>query len=236
MAEVAPQEAWRRRLVLPHYQVQEAAKYADIDAGTVVRWQKEGAEQAVAQRQRRVALSFFQLVELAVVAALRKEGVPLRRIRDARQYFAKTFKSEFPFAEYRFKTDGEGLFNEYAEIVGQKHGRGKLIRPDQGGQLAWGPIIGRLKGFDYESQRKAVQRRVIRWHLGGEKSAVVIDPRLSFGAPVVKGVPTWTIRGRWEAGETPEEIASDFSLRKADVIDALLFEEIDRAELRKWLN
>jgi len=231
VAALNSQEAWRRRLVLPHYQVQEAARYAQIDPDTVVRWQKGATGEAIAQRRRRVALSYMQLIELAVVAALRKEGVPLYRIRDARQYFAKTLQSEFPFAEYRFKTDGRRLFNDYAEIVGPKKGRGKLIRPDQEGQLAFEPIIGRLKEFDYENRR-----RVIRWHVAGEKSPVMIDPRISFGAPIVKGIPTWTIKGRWESGETPDEIAQDFNIRKTDVLDALLFEGIERDELRKWLN
>lgn len=230
-AELRSQEAWRRRLVLPHYQVQEAARYAKIDTGTVRRWQKDSAAgDLIAPRGRRVALSYMQLIELAVVAALRQHGVKLNRIRDAREYFAKTLQSEFPFAEYRFKTDGEGLFNHYAEIVGSK-GRGTLIRPDQGGQLAWETIIGRLKEFDYENRR-----RVIRWHVGGEKSPVVIDPRISFGAPIVRGIPTWTIKGRWDTGEAPDEIAKDFNLRKGDVIEALLFEGIDRDQLRKWLH
>lgn len=227
-----PTDPWRKRLYLPHYQVQEAAKYAQIDTGTVRRWQKDAAgEQLIAPRDRRVALSYMQLIELAVVAALRKEGVKLNRIRDAREYFAKTLQSEFPFAEYKFKTDGRRLFNDYAQFVGPARGRGKLLRPDQEGQLAFELIIGRLKEFDYENRR-----RVIRWRVGGEKSAVVIDPRISFGAPIVKGVATSAIKGRWEAGETPEEIAADFGLRKSEVIDALIFEEVDRAQLRKWLN
>jgi uncharacterized protein (DUF433 family) len=173
----------------------------------------------------------MQLIEVAVVAALQKEGVSLRFIRDARGYLQQQFNSEFPFAEYKFKTDGQGLFMDFAQVAGQKSGRGKLICPDRQGQLAWTAVIGRLTEFDYENRR-----RVIRWRVGGLESAVTIDPRISFGAPMVKGAPTWAIKGRWEAGETPEEIADDFNLREVDVIDALSFEGIDDAQLRKWLN
>ena len=232
MPATAPsQDAWRRRLFLPNYQVQEAAKYARISPQTVVQWQKGGAGPALAVRDRRIALSYMQLIEVAVVAALRKEGVPLRRIRDAREYVVQTLKSEFPFAEYRFKTDGQRLFMDFAEIEGPKKGRGKLLRPDQKGQLAWEAVIGRLKEFEYE--RKGI---AIRWHVAGPKSAVIIDPRISFGAPMIKGIPTWAIKGRWEAGETPAEIANDFDLRKAEVIEALSFEEIEDDRLRKWLH
>lgn len=225
------ENAWRRRLVLPNYQVQEAARFAQIAPQTVVQWQKGAVGPALAPRERRVALSYMQLIEVAVVAALRREGVPLRRIREAREYLQRALKSEFPFAEYRLKTDGHRLFMDFAEIAGPKKGRGKLLRPDQQGQLAWEAVIGRLKEFDYEGKR-----RVIRWHVGGPHSAVVIDPRVSFGAPMINGIPTWAIKGRWEVGETPEEIADDFGLRTAQVIDALSFEGIEDARLRKWLN
>jgi uncharacterized protein (DUF433 family) len=157
--------------------------------------------------------------------------VPLKRVRDAREYLERTLKSEFPFAEYRFKSDGRRLFMDFAEIAGPGKGRGKLLRPDQEGQLAWEAVIGRLKEFEYE--RNGI---VIRWRVAGPKSAVAIDPRISFGAPMVKGIPTWAIKGRWDAGEDPTDIAADFSLRKAEVIDALLFEGIDGKRLRKWLH
>jgi uncharacterized protein (DUF433 family) len=233
MAAVAQSEdAWRRRIFLPTYQVQEAAKYAQIAPQTVVQWQKGAAGAALAPREQRTALSYMQLIEVAVVAALRKEGVPLKRIRDTRQYLENTLKSEFPFAEYRFKTDGRRLFIAFAEIAGPKKGRGKLLRPDQQGQLAWDAVIGRLTEFDYEG----ASGRVIRWRVAGAASAVIIDPRVSFGAPMVKGIPTWAIKGRWEAGESPDDIAADFSLRKTEVVDALVFEGIEDARLRKWLN
>lgn len=232
-------EAWRRRLVLPAYQVQEAARYAEITPQTVRRWQKGETGPALEPREPRKALSYLQLIEVAVVSALQKEGMRLRQIREAREWLQQRLSSEFPFAEYKFKTDGEGLLMDYAQIAGKKAGRGKLVRLDRGtgksrwapGQLAWKAVMGRLKEFDYEGQR-----RVIRWHVGDPKSRVIIDPRVSFGAPTIKGMATWAIKGRWEAGETPEEIAADFGLRKEDVITALAFEGIKDVQLRKWLN
>lgn len=224
-------EAWRRRLYLPHYQVREAARYARITPQTVVQWQKGGAGPALAPREERIALSYLQLIEVAVVAALRGAGVAMRRVRDTREYLSKTLKSEFPFAEYRFKTDGRRLFVDFAQIVGPKKGRGKLLRPDQGGQLAWEAVIGRLQEFEYE--HKGI---VIRWHVGGPKSAVTIDPRVSFGAPMVNGIPTWAVKGRWAIGESPDEISDDFGLRKVEVLDALRFEGIEDDQLRKWLH
>lgn len=231
MPAAAPsRDAWRRRLFLPNYQVQEAARYARIAPQTIVQWQK-GNRGALAPRPKREALSYLELVEVAVVAALRSQGVALSRMREAREYLATTLKSEYPFAQYRFKSDGRRLFIDFAEVVGPKSGFGKLLRPDQQGQLAWESVIGRLTEFEYE--RHGI---VIRWHVAGSDSAVVIDPRISFGSPMVNGVATWAIKGRWQAGEPPDEIADDFGLREKDVVDALVFEGVKGDQLGKWLH
>jgi len=231
MSAAAPsQDAWRRRLFLPNYQVQEAARYARIAPQTVVQWQK-GNTGALAPRPQREALSYMELIEVAVVASLRNEGVVLRRIREAREYISSTLKSAHPFAQYRFKTDGRRLFIDFAEVVGPKRGFGKLLRPDQQGQLAWESVIGRLTEFDYE--RRGI---VIRWRVRGPASSVIIDPRVSFGSPMIRGIATWAIKERWAAGEPPDEIADDFGLRETEIVDALAFEGVDDDQLRKWLH
>ena len=181
MAAKASIEPWERRLRLPSYQVAEAAKYADVSRRTVTAWQKGGDQGMLSFRQDRAALSYLQLIEVAVVAALRGEGIPLRRIRDTREYIKKILESEYPFAEYQFKHDGKRLFMDYEQVVGSK-GKGKLLRPDQQGQLAWNEVIGRLQEFEYE--RKKI---VVKWHVAGPESPIIIDPRKCFGAPAIMG-------------------------------------------------
>jgi hypothetical protein len=41
---------------------------------------------------------------------MRKSGVTLERIRQAREYLSEAFDSQYPFAHFRFKTDGKCLF------------------------------------------------------------------------------------------------------------------------------
>ncbi len=224
-------EPWRRRLYVPNYQVREAARYAGVSSQTVLNWQKAGLKQTIASREMREALSYMQLIEVAVVAKMRKAGVRPPEIRATREYVSKKLRSEYPFAEYRFKTDGKKLFMDYEQVEGKK-GRGKLLRPGQNGQLAWEEVIGRLLEFEYEHKGIA-----IRWHVAGRGSSVLIDPRVAFGAPMVRGTPTWAIRGRWEAGETIDEIADDFGLTENEVRDALTFEGIDYSTpLSKWTH
>jgi uncharacterized protein (DUF433 family) len=173
-------------------------------------------------------LSYLQLIEVAVVAAFRKIGISLREIRDTREYAQKSLASEFPFSQYRFKTDGKNLLMEYEQLVGKKKGKGKLLAPAKGGQLGWSEIIKTLDGFEYEKEL------AVRWHVAGTGSPVIIDPRISFGAPTISGTPTWVITGRRDAGESIEDIAEDFGLKKADVKKALEFE--GWGQNKEWAN
>ena len=103
-----------------------------------------------------------------------------------------------------------------------------VLRPDQEGQLAWELVLGRLKEFDYEAEGI-----VIKWHVAGPKSPIIIDPRVAYGAPTVKGTPTWVLSGRWDAGESVSEIANDFDLDIDEVREALLFENVQQ-DRRRW--
>ncbi|MFZ0460140.1 MAG: DUF433 domain-containing protein, partial [Rhodoplanes sp.] len=131
-----------------------------------------------------------------------------------------SLKSEHPFAEYRFKTEGKNLWMDYFQVEGE-NGRGTLLKANQAGQLAWADILGRLREFEYEHQGI-----VIRWHVAGVSSPIIIDPRISFGSPAIKGTPTWIIKGRWNAGESDTDIAEDFGLQKDEVRKALEFERV----------
>jgi uncharacterized protein (DUF433 family) len=208
-------EPWRRRLTLPSYPIGEAAAYAGVSPGTVVQWHRIEAE-LLKQREARSALSYLQLIEVAVVAAFRKVGVPMKRIRAARAFAANELKSEYPFAQFRFKENARHLYLDSQQIDVKI---GTVLQADQYGQLEWEVIIGRLNEFEYERDV------ALRWHVAGQGSPIIIDPRISFGAPAVRGTPTWIIRGRFEAGESNSDIAEDFGLKPDEVKQALKFEE-----------
>lgn len=214
------QDPWKRRLWLPAYQVKSAAQYAGVSTVTVLNWQKGGAEagSAIAPRGARESLSYLQLQELAIVSAMRKQGIKLQTIRLARDYLASRYLLEFPFADPRVKADGQDILMELEDDLGRE---AKLIVANKGGQYVWPEIIGkRFAEFEYDDSF------AVRWHVGGEKSGIVIDPRVSYGAPAVKGVPTWALKGRYAAGETIDDLADDFVISVSDVRTALKFEGI----------
>lgn len=217
----SPIEEWRRRLYIPYYRIGEAARYAKTSTQTAARWHGGGRSPVLPPRKDRAELSYMQLIELAVVAAMRSEGVKLKVILAAREYVAATLVCEYPFAEYRFKTDGIEIILNY-EQVDPAAGIDKLLYASRQGQLGWKEILdSRLREFEYEDGGIA-----IRWRVGGDNSDVVIDPRVSFGAPTVSGAATWAIKGRWTAGESVADIADDFDLSTDHVADALTFEGI----------
>jgi uncharacterized protein (DUF433 family) len=226
-------EPWRARLTIPNYQIKEAARYVRLSSQTVTNWHAADiGESFLSRRDPRSALSYMQLIEVAVVAAFREAGVKLNRVREARDYIMNHLKTDYPFADYRFKTDGKRLLIDYAG-VDSKSGKGKLLELNKSGQLAWDAILKeRLKEFSYDES----QRIVLRWQVAGPKSPIIIDPRLSFGAPTVKGTPTWAIKGRWIAGEQIDEIADDFGLKEELVAQALEFEGVNVGPSRAWAN
>ena len=214
-------DPWRRRLYIPFYRIGEAARYARTSPQTAARWHRVSGA-VLSERAIRSEISYMQLIELAVVAAMRSEGVKLSVIRSTREYVAKNLESEYPFAEYRFKTDGTELIMDY-EQVEPATGIDKLLYTSKGGQLGWKEILDRrLREFEYENEGI-----VIRWRVGGPDSDVLLDPRGSFGAPMVLGAATWAVKGRWSAGESIADIAGDFGLAAGQVIDALKFEGIE---------
>ena len=218
--DVAP---WRRRLYLPAYRVVDAGRYAGVSAQSIGHWHFRRGRSGVALpgRSRRESLSYYQLIEVAFVATFRNLGIPLQRIRKAREYAAQVLNSEYPFAEHSWMTEGYHVLLDLRNIEGETF-IGRLVAADRHGQVGWKDVISdRFDQFDYEDDIALV------WHLRNRSNPVLIDPRVSFGAPTVKGIPTWALKGRWDAGESILEIQDDFGLSGDEVRYGLLFEGVD---------
>lgn len=215
-------EPWRRRLFLPAYSIAEAAKYVGESPQTVSNWHYRHTQTGVTlpTKERGKPLSYLQLIELAVVAVFRKLGIPLQNIRKARQYLAQNFNSEYPFTQYRFKTEGLHILLDFAQF--EPDAGIRLVAADKAGQLGWAPLLeNRLLEFEYECEL------VMKWYLAGRQSMVVVDPRVAFGAPTVSGIPTWVLKGRAEAGESVADIQEDFGLNEKSIVDGLKFEGVE---------
>ena len=219
---------WYDRVHVPAYSIAEAARWADVHPNTIRYWyygSGKGPGLVLPGKERRTPLTYIQLAEVAFVSTFRHLGVELHRIRDAHRYLVESMGVEDPFAQYRFLTEGiHVLLNlgqlqpEFASDVD------KLIVADRGGQTAWGPMLSnRFAEFDYE------HGVVVRWHVAGVDSSVIIDARIAFGTPSVRGIKTRALRGRSKAGVSDSALERDFGLTAKEVRDALRFEGLTPA-------
>ena len=222
-------ERFRRRLYLPTYRVGDAARYARTAAQSVTYWHYGGGGLGATlpgSHQRRRPLSYMELVEVAFVAFFRSIGVSLQRIRNARIYAAQNLNAEYPFIEYRWQSEGFHLLMDFAQFKDTDDF--KVIIADRGGQLGWKDMmLEKFAEFDYDSIGD--DHWALRWHPAGRQSKVLIDPRISFGAPIVEGLPTWVLKGRWNAKEDVDEMTEEFGISREAVVQGLQFEGVENA-------
>ena len=167
--------------------------------------------------QRTKLLSFLNLVEVHVLDAIRREhNIPLNKVRVALRYLEKEFPSRHPLADGEFETDGLDLFvKKYSQ----------LINISQDGQLAMRSLLeAHLRRI--ERGPSGIPVRLFpftRKREHDEPRAVVIDPRVSFGRPVLvgTGIATAVIAERYKAGESVEELADDYGRQRLEIEEAI---------------
>lgn len=200
----------------PAYAISEAAEYLRLPKSTLRAWvlgQRYGktdrffkAVIAIADREDR-KLSFINLVEVFVLAGIRREhNVPLPTVRKAVDYLRRAFKTRRPLAEEQFETDGVDLFVEKF---------GALVGASQEGQLQIKEIIReRLKRVVRDPA--GVPQKIVLFPVRtpSDKGSVVLDPRFSFGRPILDGyaLRTAMVAERFQAGEKIDDLARDYGV------------------------
>jgi len=217
---------------VPSYGIIEAAHYLRIPPTTIRCWVSGRYYPSKAGRQfskpivclpdsKTRLLSFMNLVEVHVLDAIRREhNIPLEKVRIAVSYLSKQFPSRHPLADQEFETDGLDLFVKKFS---------QLINTSQEGQLAMQEVLQAhlhrierdLKGIPvrlYPFTRKRDLREPQE-----EPKAVVIDPRVSFGRPVLAGtgIPTAVIAERYKAGESVDDLADDYGRKRLEIEEAI---------------
>ena len=219
----------------PAYPVSEVARILNLPVATVKSWCFGQAYHLASGSPKRFKsviqpadsnarlLSFANLCELHVLSAIRRRHkISLSKVRDSISYLRTQLGTDRPLIDKQFKTNGVDLFVEHASHLlnvskqGQEALRGDFavalarIERDRSGM----PI--RLFPFSRSTTPDAKQPKFI-----------VIDPRLSFGRPVLSdvAVPTEVIVGRFRAGDTLVEMAKDYGVDEEEIEEALRFEQ-----------
>lgn len=217
---------------LPSYGITETAHYLRIPRTTIRDWvsgryyRGKGGERfskpiihVPDSRQR--LLSFMNLVEIHVLDAIRREHqIPLEKVRVAVTYLSKQFPSLHPLADREFETDGINLFT-------QKFGQ--LINISQAGQLAMREVLQAhllrierdLSGIPVRLYPFTRKRDLHEPH--EEPKAIVIDPQVSFGRPVLAGtgIPTAVTAERYKAGESMDDLADAYGRKRLEIEEAI---------------
>ena len=224
-------ERKREVLATPSYGIPEAARCLLIPVTTLRAWflgqqyETAGARRhftpplKIGQRTPPL-LSFINLVETHVLDGIRRQhGVTLQNVRRALLFLEKHFPSEHPLAHRRFETDGLDLFIEHY---------GKLINISREGQVTMREFVAaHLKRV--ERDPKGIPIRLFpytRHREPEEPMSVVIDPRVSFGRPVLvgTGIATEIIAERYKGGESIDDLADDYGRRREEIEEAIRYE------------
>ena len=217
----------------PAYTVAEAAHYLRMPQETLRSWvvgrlypvagkQKRSKPLVALDDPKRQYLSFINLVEVHVLAAIRRHhGVKLPKVRVALDYVKTTFHVERPLIDETFQTDGLDLFVERY---------GQLITASREGQQAMKEIIGvYLKRIERDTKGLPVKLYPFTRTSESDKVPateprfVVINPMVSFGRPVIArtGIPVSSIFERHQAGDSVADLARDFRLDVGEIEEAI---------------
>lgn len=218
---------------LPAYSVPETAHYLYLPEATLRSW-VIGRTYPVATGKRYFKplvtvpegvprlLSFTNLVEAHMLAAIRKHGVKLPNVRLAIDHLQSHYGIEHPLADARFKTDGLSLFIESL---------GELVNVTMQGQVAIREVMeAHLQRVEHDP--RGIAARLFPFTRYGatqvdQPRSVMIDPRVAFGRPVLAGtgIPTAVLADRYKAGESMQDLAADYECERD------LIEEAIRCEL-----
>jgi len=214
--------------LMPLYSASEAARFLRLPVSTVRAWAfGQGYRVKDVLRHFKAVintadpkgrrLSFLNLVELLVLAAIRRRhNVPLKQVRNAVEFLRRKFPSEHPLADNQFQTDGMDLFVEKF---------GKLLNISRDGQIAIKELIQQyLRLVERDTDGVPFKLHLPRPAQPTQRMTdVVIDPRFGFGRPVLdgRGIRTEVIVERFQAGESVASLAEDYNLSPETVEDIL---------------
>lgn len=211
---------------VPAYTIPTAARIVRIPSATLRYWvvgrkTVAGGEEHLPKPLIHIApgrlryLSFTNLVEAHVLASMRREHeISMWEVRQALSFVEKELGAKNPLAKEKFRTDGKRLFIERMS---------KLIDVRTGQEVAKGLDAGfdrigyegglALRFFPYVRSDAEIE----------QPKRIVLDPRISFGRPVVDGtgIPVDEISGRFDAGDSAATISEEFGMSSELVEEAI---------------
>lgn len=222
------------RFGVPLYTVGEAAAALGVPVSTFATWvhgytrQRPGGGRTTrsplvthVEVAGGPSVPFVGLAEGLVLAAFRRSGVPMQRIRPALEALASELGVAHALASRRLYTDGAEVLVDLAErasgVVAAEVSELVVVRS---GQRVFAPVVeSYLKRISFAADGFA---ELIHLPLYS-RADVVADPRRSFGQPIFAsgGARVRDALERFWAGEELSEVAEDFGVPLADLEDVV---------------
>ena len=220
---------------LPGYTVSEVAHYLTVPPATIRYWSVGRGQYSplikLPERSlpRPTLLSFINLVELHVLAAIRRtHRVTMPKIRQAIRHLREIDRSDLaqhhPLISHELETDGLDLFIDRY---------GHLVNISQSGQLAMREVLeAALHRIIRDVHRVPIKLYPFtRNDMHDAPATVVIDPRMAAGRPVIDGtgLATQIIAERFKAGESVSQLAADYERAESEIQEAIRCEFLPAA-------
>ena len=200
------------------YGISEAARFIRIPRATLAYWTR-GPRPLIRPPRPGGDLSFNNLVEGHVLRALRSvHGASMASVRSALSYAQEQLAISRLLLHDELLTDGGDLFIEQLD---------QLINLSRSGQLALRRLLQDcLRRVERDDEQLPFLLYPVLPRESADDRAITIDPRISFGRPVLAGtgVSTRALVDRIDAGEDMADVARDYDLTEIQIQDAVLYE------------
>lgn len=225
------------RFATPLYGIAEAADYIAVPPSTFTTWaygyqrrsatggRVHGNPVITAVRpagRNEPSVPFVGLAEGYALAAFRKSGVPLQRIRPAIDAIKRELGLKYALASRRLFTDGAEVLYDYAEHAadtpeGASARELVVVRNDQ--RVFAEVVEDHLRRVDFAPDGYAQMIQLPQYRVAD----VRIDTEHAFGRPRFArgGAKVEDVLDLFRAGEPLKTVAEEFGLAQADVEDVL---------------
>ncbi len=214
------------------YTIRDASRLTGVSSWRIRRWLR-GYEFPTKQGRHRsepiwqgqlepidhsLAVGFLDLMEIRCVDAFLRAGVGWKTLRLAHQHAQQALGLSHPFCTNQFKVAGRNIFLEIPQeeaepilwdIARDQREFNRITRPF-------------LKDLEFSAGDLPQ-----RWWPRGKNHGVALDPRRSFGQPIIfrDGVPTGILARSVRANGSIRKVAHWFEISPASVREAVEFEQ-----------
>jgi uncharacterized protein (DUF433 family) len=205
------------------FTLRETANYLRVPKSTIHAWarpqERERALITCFPRQgRQATVPFVGFAEAYVLAAFRRAGVPLQRIRPAVKVLSNTIGIAHALASQQLYTDGAEVLYDYAS--GREDDDLLELVVVRTGQHQFSEVVrDYLRRITYGDDGWASRVRLPAYN----RAEVVVDSRVAFGLPLVVhgGARVEDLVDRFVAGDSIPDIADDFGVPPEEVEDVI---------------